>query len=654
MPLDTYTPKIDDRRFDDIMAEVRTRIARYTPEWNPVWTDVNENDPGIILAELFAWMTDLLLYRLGKVPELNYLKFLALLGIELQPAEPALVDLTFPVLPSGPAPSVIVPMNTQVSADPGDGGPPLIFETDRALIALQARLTAVLADDGYAQANRTAENDAPGASFQPFGPLANAGAALLLGFDAPLPAAVEVSLTVWPGRQSGAPAPVACDLPATSVYPAARLNWEFWNGQAWQSLTLLKDETAALTRFGRVLLKAPASGQMQPATLGGLTRYWIRARILGGGYERPPLLLAIRTNTVSARQAETIRDEVLGGSDGRPNQTFTLASVPVLAGSLRLEVDEGEGYQAWTEVADFFGSNARDRHYTLNRATGEVRFGDGVNGQIPVANVDNPGANIVARVYRFGGGQRGNVPAGTVKTLQTSLAGLDETGITNLQPAYGGRNEESLEAAKRRAPRALKSQCRAVTVEDFETLAMQAANVRRARALPLTHPDFPDVRVPGVISVIVVPDADPDNPMPMPSEGTLRTVCAYLNERRLLTTEVFVIAPTYQQVEIQVEVIARNDADLGEVNSAVETSLLDYFHPLRGGEDGQGWPFGGDIFFSRVYQRIFSTPGVERVERLVISLDGEEAPECRDVSVPAGVLLYSTGHEVQVRYAVDE
>ena len=67
---------------------------------------------------------------------------------------------------------------------------------------------------------------------------------------------------------------------------------------------------------------------------------------------------------------------------------------------------------------------------------------------------------------------------------------------------------------------------------------MQAANIRRAKALPLFSSDFPGVKVPGVVTVIVVPDAD--DPTPTPSEGTLRTVCAYLDQRRLLTTELYV------------------------------------------------------------------------------------------------------------------
>jgi hypothetical protein len=187
-----------------------------------------------------------------------------------------------------------------------------------------------------------------------------------------------------------------------------------------------------------------------------------------------------------------------------------------------------------------------------------------------------------------------------------------------------------------------------VTAEDFETLAVEAG-VQRAKTLPFHHPRFPGVPIPGVLTVIVVPDSDAPNPLP--SEGTLRTVCAYLDPRRLLTAEVYVVKPTYRHVEIRGEVIATNDADLGEVKVGVEEALLDYFHPLRGGESGEGWPFGGTIYYAQVYQRVFAVPGVERIESLVIVLDGEEYPECRNVPIAEGELAYSTAHDVAVNYA---
>jgi predicted phage baseplate assembly protein len=653
LSLQSYIPQIDDRRFEDILAEVRTRIARYTPEWTPVWTDVNDNDPGVTLAQVFAWLTELLIYRMGKVPELNYIKFLQLLGIELNAAQSAQAEITFPVIETNTDAYVIVPLRTQVSAEATDGGSPIVFETDRALIALTAKLSAVQVFEGFDYVDVSAQNNEPELGFQPFGSLAKTDSAVLLGFkfDRDFPAQIELNIAFLAFEDTSAPTAFDCGLPDTSVYPSANLIWEYWNGTEWRAMNLLKDETRALQRSGHVYLKTPAKNEIQRATIGSVPDllYYIRARIVSSSYERPPKLLAIRTNTVNAKQAETAIDEVLGGSDGRPNQAFTIANTPVLPDNLQIEVDEGDGFKVWKRVGDFFGSTAQDQHYLLNPTSGEVRFGDGENGGIPVANVNNPGSNVVARMYRFGGGKRGNVIAGTIKTLLTSVLGLDENGITNLRAAFGGRDEETLDEAKKRAPQSLKNKCRAVTRDDFESLAMQAANIKRAKALPLTHPGFPGVKVPGVVTVIVVPDSD--DPRPTPSQGTLRTVCEYLNLRRLLTTELFVVKPTYQEVSLRVDVIARNDADLGEVKQQIEQVLLNYFHPLKGGEDGQGWPFGEKISFSQVYQRVFTVKGVQSIDRLVIVLDGNEIPECKDVPITDGMLLFSTRHEVKASYS---
>src|SRR3979411_2799475 len=83
MPLET--PKLDDRRFQDIVDEAKSRIPRYCPEW----TDHNVSDPGVALIELFAWMTDLLLYRVNQVPDKLYVKFLELIGVRLEPPRAA-------------------------------------------------------------------------------------------------------------------------------------------------------------------------------------------------------------------------------------------------------------------------------------------------------------------------------------------------------------------------------------------------------------------------------------------------------------------------------------------------------------------------------------------------------------------------------------
>jgi Baseplate J-like protein len=650
MPLEANLPVIDDRTFDDIVTEARSRIARYTPEWAPVWTDVNDSDPGVTLVQLFAWLTEMLIYRLGKVPSLNYLKFLELMGIQLNPAAPALAEITFPVVPTNSDPYVIVPLHTQVSAPSPEGGPPLIFETDRAIFALTASLAAVVPYDGF-QLDPVDPDSLAG--FNPFGTQPGKDAALLLGFQyaGAFPAQIELNLNFWLAQQGGSTTSGNCSLPDAQVFPGAKLTWQYWSGAGWFSLGLLKDETLGLQRSGHVYVKTPALGSMQRGTFGGITQplYWVRALITSGRYEKQPVVLAVRTNTAPATQAQTVRDEVLGGSTGLPNQIFQLANKPILDGTLQIQVDQGDGFKDWKLVQDFFGSGANDLVYALDRTTGQISFHDGQTGAIPVANANRPNNNVVARTYRYGGGKQGNLAAGALATLVNSITGIDSANVKNLFAAYGGRDEETLDDAKARAPLALRSRDRAVTNSDFEYLAKQSGNVARAFAMPLVHPSFPGVQVPGVVTVIVVPDSD--DPNPLPSDGTLRTVCAYLNVRRLLTTELYVIPPTYQKVIIHADVIAENSADLAEVTNAVQAALTKYFHPLHGGEDGLGWPFGGTIFFSRVYQKILEIPGVNRIEKVLITLDKTQFPACQDVPIKPAALLYSTEHVVLVTYS---
>jgi hypothetical protein len=78
-------PNLDDRRYQDLLDEALARIPVYTPEW----TNFNKSDPGVTLVEIFAFLTENLLYRCNLVPDRNRKKFLTLLNIPLQPATSA-------------------------------------------------------------------------------------------------------------------------------------------------------------------------------------------------------------------------------------------------------------------------------------------------------------------------------------------------------------------------------------------------------------------------------------------------------------------------------------------------------------------------------------------------------------------------------------
>jgi predicted phage baseplate assembly protein len=346
MPL--QPPNLDDRRFKDLFEELRDLIPRYAPEW----TDHNLSDPGITMMQLFAWLGEIVLYRLNCVPDRNYLKFLQLIGVEQKPAVPAKAELTFRLVSPSLSATTFIPKGTQISAKVESPPPsalatptlapepeePVIFETDEPLIAIAAVLTTVLAFNGtiftdYTEANKIAQQRYPA-----FGNSPRDGNALLLGFasDNPFPT-VEMNLFVRVFIEPDTAQEHRCDLPENEIHPAATIAWEYWNGSDWSKLSLLKDETRALTQSGHVYFRTPKLAGMQKRIFGSIIepQYWIRCHLVRSQYENPPELDAVLTNTVRATAVTTVKDEVIGSSDGLPTLSFNLLHFPIFAQAVR-------------------------------------------------------------------------------------------------------------------------------------------------------------------------------------------------------------------------------------------------------------------------------------------------------------------------------
>ncbi len=104
-------PPIDGRNYQQLLNEALVRI----PVHNPEWTNYNDSDPGVTILQLFAFMTESLLYRANQVPERNRRKFLRLLGVSLQPATPAQGIVTFSN-PKGPITFQLLPADVELTA----------------------------------------------------------------------------------------------------------------------------------------------------------------------------------------------------------------------------------------------------------------------------------------------------------------------------------------------------------------------------------------------------------------------------------------------------------------------------------------------------------------------------------------------------------
>ena len=653
------TPRLDDRSFADLVEEARRRISLYTPEW----TDHNLSDPGITLIELYAWMTDIILYRLNRVPDKHYIKFMELLGMRLREAEPARAPLTF-WLSAPQEDKLTIPIGTAVSTTRTETDPVIVFSTDFDLDIHVPIMTQVMTSSSAPGGGRQfklhpvnrVESGGQGFAIFPSSP-PQPGDALYIGFEQDMSRHI-IGLDMLVDTAEGA----GVD-PTNPPYVWEVMSRDDESG--WTVAETDQDSTLSFNVDGIIRLHLP---QMARGTRNDQTAYWLRCRLDPQpnvrSYNVSPqikrLTVASWGGTVDATNVTRVRNEILGRSDGTPGQRFYLEHTPVaprLPGeNLLIRIDENREEQ-WTEVSDFASSKAEDRHYTIDSSSGEVRLGPALpqrdGGVQRFGQIVPQGAMLVMRGYRSGGGVIGNVAARTLNELKTSLPYVAR--VMNRQASYGGLDAESLESAKLRVPGHLRSLNRAVTARDFEYLTLEAAPGKISRAYCLQSP----LTRPGEIKVLVIP-AIPRlqgfiSPESLQLQPDLREeVRDYLDERRLLATQLDVLPPDYHWVETEVRLRATVNYDRDLVRRAIETKLFNYLNPLVGGADGQGWPFGRDLFIADVMAVLLTVPGVNFVRSVrlfgVEYRDGQftRGDELQSVGVSAQGVIASYKHEIIV------
>jgi hypothetical protein len=445
--------------------------------------------------------------------------------------------------------------------------------------------------------------------------------------------------------------------------------WRYWDGQAWARLPV-EDETRNFVESGRVRLIAPANLSSRLAF--GERLVWLKASLEEGVFATPPRLGAIYLNTVWASHGVTLKDQTLGSSNGERNQSFTFAKAPVLKGEAidvreaslpsameraRIYAEEGaeairtvkdaagnvlEVWVRWHAVDHFNLSGPADRHYVADRVRGVLLFGDGVRGLIPPSGKDN----IRAPFYRSGGGKAGNRPAGVITELKTTIPFVD--AVVNHQPSDGGSDQEDVKDVLIRGPRHIKSRDRAITKEDFEWLAHQAAGeIAKARCLPTTRLAAGNLQgdSPGWVTIIIVPAGEMAEPLP--TEGLIRTVKDYLARyaSSTIVEQIDVIGPSYVRIAVEATVVPRNIEEAKAVEKRVSENLAAFLHPVRGGPEGEGWEFGKDVYFSQVAALIQGTDGVDRVRDVILKTAEGEMKD--HVPIPENGLPSSGEHVIR-------
>jgi hypothetical protein len=406
------------------------------------------------------------------------------------------------------------------------------------------------------------------------------------------------------------------------------LDWEYWNGTAWVSLAV-NDYTDSFHQSGFIEFLAPPDMAVKAEFAKKL--YWFRLRFISGSFESQPRILDILTNAVYAQNRTSFRNEIAGSGTGAPNQSVVPAHGPLLPGMV-LDVDEGsipptneiemmkaegikepyqtEGDLVWVrykEVDNFYQSSPFSRHFVINYQEQKIYFGDGQRGITPPRRK----FNIRITSYTTGGGVKGNVAAGTLRTLAQSIPFV--AGCDNPFPAEGGSDMETVENLKSRAAGVFKSLQRAVTAEDFEWLAREAsASVGRAWCLKEKNKY-------GEIVIIIIPVVPAGETLALklvPSRELLRRVTGYLDERKLVGTKIRVQPPGYRIFSILLTLVFRSDVmDVERLKKTIEISMRSFFHVLDGGE-GEGWEFGKSVTSGAVLKQLEKISGILSVDEI--------------------------------------
>lgn len=655
-------PKVSlaDLRAEDLAEEMARRIPAHTPEWR----NARPGDPGRTLIDLFAWLGETILYRANLTPRRMRLEFLNLLNLKQRPAQAAtgLIQLAHKA-PATAKPVFVAPgtratapvpfeVLTPATVQPFEGQ---VFVKRRLGEAERAELAEVLASLGevygiedfepYATERLFGRGDtARPAGVDPFAD--SIDAALWLGLfalddSAAARSAARAALDAQPCVLNVGFIPrMALGEEAEPVAPGG-VSWSVSSPGAEASevvyldVPVEDDRTAGLTAEGTLRLVLPRAAmvwappndiveeidagvgdrppRLDDAALAGRLVGWLRL-VSDDPAGRLPLSW-IGVNAVALDQRESFANLLLGTATGQAGQRFRLPARDIDAATVAVSVAQpGTAFERWGQVSDLGGAGRDAQVFELDAEAGEILFGDDLTGRALRA-----GARVRLDLARGGGGEAGNLAAGTV-------AKVELPGLVAFQPAafHGGVAAETLEAAEKRVGAMLHHRNRCVTEDDYRAIGAELG-LARIEVLPGFRPYQRRYGSAGVVTVMAFPAQAVRRPAnPRADRRLIEQVRAHLDPRRPLGTELYIVSPDYVAMGVTAAIGLAEGFAREEVVRAVKERLYALLWPLApGGAEGTGWALGRALRNLEIEVEIARIPGVRTTQGVTLFALGE-------------------------------
>jgi hypothetical protein len=629
-------PSLFQRRFQDLMEIGRARLPSLAPEW----TDHNAHDPGITLMELLAWVAEAQLYSLSRLRRDERVAYAALLGLAPAGTQAASGLLWSDRLDSN-SPVTTFKESIVISKDAiinvmDDETP--TFRPSHTLLWVPGHIEKLETRSANGKTtDHTITNERGGLPFLPFGERTGRRDVLKLTFACrdtsglfgsnreddkgalwpigvlvapPLGGAVEPATSADAGRSS---------LGATLVADDERI-----------ALRIAADSTQGFLTTGAILLNFD-NVTSPPSKLKTFT---IELRS-PKGFARPPRVLRIEPNVIPILQGHTIPSE-LHVATGMPDWSFVLNAPGLRFASgeepVTVEVGEPSGLKTWSRCPRLSESGPHDDVYEFDVETGQVTFGNGVNGRIP------PAESQVLATYAVSDGEEGNV----ARNRKWKVTGVEGAFGVNPDPITGGAATSGWIDDRRKARRRSRDDHALVSADDIETAAKALPLLEVARAwVPQ-----PDDRVPrtGVVTVVVLRSrAGGKEPEKPPETGQwLEAIRRSLTARMPLASRLVVAAPRYVEFSIQAVLEADSNRNPSEIKKKVEGELQKRLALVDASTGVPPRPPGVPVTQRDLAAWMRATDGVKRVVQLVLS--GADGKSIAQVSVPGhGLPRWNSG-----------
>ncbi len=282
-----------------------------------------------------------------------------------------------------------------------------------------------------------------------------------------------------------------------------------------------------------------------------------------------------------------------------PARTAMRWSLRNVRPAIELKSTPGTDTARWTASRDLLGSAASAEEFVAevdNDGTAQLRFGDDTHGKRP-----EPGTAFIA-TYRVGNGAAGNIGADALAHIMATVPEIIE--VRNPLPAQGGRDPETIEDVRQRAPVAYRVQERAVTPADYAEVTERHPDVQRAAAT---------LRWTGSWHTVFI-TADRREGREVSAEFE-REIRAHVERFRLAGHDIEVDGPQFVPLEIEMQVCLRPDHFRSDVKQELLEALSNRDLPngRRGLFHPDNFTFGQPVYLSAIHAAAQDVPGVASV-----------------------------------------